>query len=165
MKTMFASILIAFMLFAFITPQIQAQQNPLTKGYSVVFDLGTVANSSKKTGTLDLRGWSKVDSVTVSISASNETDIDTVNFWVGNYTQDGFIKDAAAGVLYQACALDIAVNITDFINLVTTGATRLTGSALRGCNAVYFEVEAASSGNDATDPNAAYLHFKIHGTK
>lgn len=163
MKKLFVLFSIILLLFAFT--DINAQQNPETEGFSVCFDLGTIANSTTYTGTLDLRGWSKIDSVTVSVSATNETDIDTLNMWVGNYTQDGFVSDAAAGVLYQAVSLNIADNASDFINLVTSNATKLTGSALRGANAVYFEVESASSGNDATDPNAAYIVFHIHGTK
>lgn len=153
----------AFVLFS---SQAQAQNNPQTKGYSVVFDLGTVTNSGQETGYLDLRGWSKIDSVTVSLSATNETDIDTVNFFLGNYTQDGFVKDAAAGVIYQASTIDVANAATDFLNLVTSvNTTPLTGVALRGCNGLYFEIEAQATGNDATDPNALYIHFKIHGTK
>lgn len=135
------------------------------KGYSICFDFGTIANSGQETGYVDLRDWQSIDSVTVSLSASNETDIDTVNFWVGNWTNDGFISDASAGVLYQASTLDVAASATDFLNLVTTNATRLSKANLRGATGVKFQIEAQSSGNDATDPNALYIVFRIFGTK
>lgn len=165
LKSLIGIFILLSFAFVLFSSQASAQNNPQTKGYSVVYDLGTVTNSTQETGYLDLRNWQKIDSVTVSLSATNETDIDTVNFWIGNYTQDGFVKDAAAGVIYQASTLDVAAAGTDFLNLVTSNATPLTGLALRGCNGVYFELEAGASGNDATDPNALYIHFKIHGTK
>lgn len=135
------------------------------RGYSVCLDFGTVANSVTETGYVDLRDWKSVDSISVSISGYNEVDIDSVNFWVGNYTNDGFVVDAAAGVLYQACTLDVAASGSDFLNLVTSNATKLTKLALRGATGIKVQLESQATGNDATDPNACYLMFHIYGTK
>lgn len=166
-KFLFAFVLIA-LLFSIFSFEASAQrQTKIEKGFSVVEYLGTVANGSQETAYLDLRGWSKVDSVSVSLSATNETDVDTVNFYIGNWTPTGgFVSDAAAGVLYQASTLDVAAGGTDFLNLVTSNATKLTGVALRGCNGVKAVIEMQnSSGNDATDPNALYIAWRIYGVK
>lgn len=140
-------------------------QSKQVRGFSVVEDLGTQANSAQETVYLDLRDWKSVDSVTVSLSAVGEIDVDTINFYIGNFTPDGFISDAAAGVLYNAVTLNLADGATDYELLLTTGATVLTSGALRGCNGIKGVIEIAAAGSDATDPNALYIHWKIHGTK
>lgn len=162
MKNLFASLLVLFLAVAIIQPQAQTK---ITKGFSVVEDLGTMANSGQETAYLDLREWKTLDSVVVSLSAKGEIDIDTCNFYVGNYTNDGFIMDATAGVLYQAVTIDLAAAATDFLLLTTSNATKLTGTALRGVTGIKAVIEGASSGNDATDPNALYICWRIYGTK
>lgn len=160
----FAILMLVVTLFQF--ESFAQRQTKITKGFSVSEYLGTVANSSQETAYLDLREWSKVDSVVVSLSATNETDVDTVNFYIGNYTPTGgFVSDAAAGVLYQASTLDVAASGTDFLALLTSNATKLTGAALRGANGIKAVLEVSAAGNDATDPNALYINWRIYGTK
>ena len=136
-----------------------------TRGFTVVEDLGTQANAAQETVYLDLRSWSRVDSVVVSLSAVGEIDVDTVNFYLGSFTNDGFISDAAGGVLYQAVTLDVAAGATDFEVLLTSNATRLTGAAIRGATGIKAVIEIGASGNDATDPNALYINWCIYGLK
>lgn len=162
MKNILASLIVIFITMAFVqTPA----QTKIVKGFSVVEDLGTLANSGQETAYLDLREWKTLDSVVVSLSARGEIDVDTCNFYVGNYTNDGFIVDASAGVLYQAVTLDVAASATDFLLLTTSNATKLTGTALRGVTGIKAVIEGASSGSDATDPNALYICWRIYGTK
>lgn len=138
----------------------------IVRGAFVTQSFGTVANAAQDICYLDLRGWSKIDSVVVSVSAENETDLDTINFYIGNYTgQSGFVSDAVAGVLYQAITINIADAATDFEVLLTSDATVLTGVALRGANYIRAVIEAAAAGNDATDPNAYHINWHIFGTK
>lgn len=167
----FAVVLLALLLFtSFSFAQTISNTTSTTvketvRGYSVCLDFGTVANSVTETGYVDLRDWKSIDSIAVSISGYNEVDVDSVNFWLGNYTNDGFICDAAAGVLYQASTLDVAASGSDFLNLVTTNATKLSKVALRGATGIKVQLESAASGNDATDPNDCWLMFHIYGTK
>lgn len=160
------AMLMVFILTAFISPPVKAQPNHQVKGFSVTEKLGTQANAAQETFYLDLRGWKSVDSVTVSVSASGEIDVDTVNFYIGNWTQDGFKPDAAAGVLYQAITINLADGATDFELLVASNATVLTGVALRGANGIKAVLEVGAAGNDATDTGQGlWFHWKIHGTK
>ena len=159
------ALLMVFIVTAFIAQPVKAQPQQVVKGFSVTENLGTQANAAQETFYLDLRGWKSVDSVSVSVSCTGEIDVDTVNFYIGNFTSDGFISDAAGGVLYQAITLNVAAAATDFELLVTSNATVLTGVALRGCNGIKAVVEVGAAGNDAADPNALYFHWKIHGTK
>lgn len=143
-----------------------AQPNLQVKGFSVIEKLGVQANSEQETIYLDLRGWKSVDSVTFSLSAVGEIDVDTVNFYLGNWTQDGFIPDASGGVLYQAATINLADGVSDFELLVTNTATVLTGVAIRGANGIKAVIEIAAAGNDATDTSQGlWAHWKIHGTK
>ncbi len=153
------------LLIMFLFTTLSFAQTKITRGFSVVEDFGTVTNSGQETAYLDLRGWKTVDSVSVALVAVNETDVDTINFYPGVYTGDGFKPDAAASVLYQAVTINIADGSTDVENLVTADATKLTGVALRGFNGVKAVIEIAAAGNDATDPNALYIHWRIWGTK
>ena len=157
------TILFSLILTLFLSLNLFAQKT--TRGFSVVEDLGTQANAAQETCYLDLRDWKSVDSVVVSISAVNETDVDTVNFYLGNFTNDGFICDAVAGVIYQAITINIADAATDFELLLTSGASVLTGTAIRGANGIKAVIEVGAAGNDATDPNALYIHWRIYGTK
>jgi len=140
-------------------------QTKSSRGFSVVENFGTVSNAGQETAYLDLRGWKTVDSVSVALVAVNETDVDTVNFYPGVYTNQGFISDAAASVLYQAVTINIADGATDVENLVTSDATKLTGAVLRGFNGIKAVIEVAAAGSDATDPNALSIHWRIWGTK
>lgn len=159
-KSFFAIFLLALLFTAFIFPQ-----DKITNGFSVVEYLGTAANSSQKTAYINLSGWTQVDSVVVSIGATNETDIDTINFHLGMYTSKAFVVEAAAAVLYQAVTINIADAATDIEPLFTSNATKLTKAALRGYDGIKAVIEMASSGNDATDPNAVYILWRIYGVK
>lgn len=162
-------LLIALLMVALLSGISYAQPDQQVNGFSVIQKLGTQADgtgATEETFYLDLRGWKSVDSVTVAVSASGEIDVDTVNFYIGNWTQDGFIADAAAGVLYQAITINLADGVTDFELLVTGNATVLTGVALRGANGIKAEVEVDFTGNDATDTDQGlWFHWKVHGTK
>jgi len=161
------AMLMVFTLTAFILPPVNAQLQQKVRGFSVTENLGTQANAAQETFYLDLRGWDTVDSVTVSVSASGEIDVDTVNFYVGNFTNDGFIPDAAGGVIYQAITLNLADGVTDFELLVDANdITVLTGAAIRGANGIKAVVEVGAAGNDATDTDQAlYFNWRIHGTR
>jgi len=168
MKKLFGSLIFAILFAFLLTPIPEAQaQDKITKGFSVSEYLGTAANGSQKNAYLDLRDWETVDSVGFSFSCTGEIDIDTVNFYPGNYTFKGFKPDAAAGVLYQACAIDLAAGVSDGLVLqVTSNATKLTGAALRGANGIKAVIEIQNtSGNDATDPNELNVNWRIYGTR
>lgn len=167
MKKTICSLAIILLLAFLFVPQLSAQDKEVN-GFSVVQNLGTAAVGSQKIAYLDLRGWKTVDSVGVSLSASGEIDVDTVNFYPGNYNNKGFRSDAAASVLYQAVTLDLADGVADGnFPLLTSNATKLTGAALRYCNGVEAVIEVQNTnGSDATDTGQNLtICWRIYGTK
>lgn len=131
----------------------------------IVRDLGTIANSVNETGFVDLSGWSKIDSVSVTYVGLGEMDVDSLTIYravkVGN---DKFIPDVSVLGNFTV-TLNLAAGVYDLEPLFSSNATLLTGAALRGCNALKYVTRGATSGNDATDPNRAWLVFQIWGTK
>lgn len=136
----------------------------------VVKDLGTMANSSlgsgsDETGYLDLSGWSKIDSISVTFIGKGEMDVDSVDFYGAVKLPNGkFVKDVTI-IATATVTLNLADGVYDIEPLKTSDATVLTGAKLRGLNAIYYVTRGAASGNDATDPNNGWLAFQIWGTK
>lgn len=164
MKKLFVSLILLLFGVTILAQTDGTVQKADVTNLGVAFDFGTVTNSTNEVSYLDLRGWKSVDSVVVSLSASNETDIDSVVFYLGNFGPYGFISDASAGALHQVSSLDVAASGTDFLVLETSGATLLTKSALRGVSAIK-AVYKANTGNDATDPNKLVAFWRVYGTK
>lgn len=165
MKKLFVSLIIVLFAIAVSFAQSDATvvKSEVTN-LGVTFDLGTVTNGTNEVSYVDLRGWKSIDSIVVSLSASNETDIDSVVFYLGNLGPYGFIADASAGALHQVSLLDVAASGTDFVPLLTSDATLLTKGALRGVSAIK-AVYKANTGNDATDPNKLVAFWRVYGTK
>lgn len=164
MKKLFVSLMIVFAVSASYAQGDATVQRSEVTNLGVAFDFGTVTNGTNEVSYIDLRGWKSVDSIVVSLSASNETDIDSVVFYLGNLGPSGFIVDASAGALHQVSTLDVAAGGTDFLALLTSDATLLTKAALRGVSAIK-AVYKANTGNDATDPNKLVAFWRVYGTK
>lgn len=132
----------------------------------IVKPLGTVANAVDETGFVDLSGWSKIDSISVTLAATGELNIDSVTIYGAAKVSNGkFIPDVTVLGNFTA-TLDLAAGVSDIEPLFVSNATLLTGAALRGFNAIkYLTRGDADGGNDATDPNAGWLLFQIWGTK
>ena len=141
-------------------------------------NLGTIINSTAGTSAnetvfLDLEvvkqkyNWSRVDSVITALYVENETDIDSLDIYPGFRG----VKDGATEIAYTTpTTATITLNVADAgtgyqISRGTTGATILTFANLAGYNYIKFVTRGATSGNDATDPNKAWLINYIYGTK
>lgn len=136
----------------------------------IVKDLGTMYNSVLgstyfETGFVDLSGWAKIDSISVTYVGKGEMDVDSLTIYraakVGN---DKFVPDVSVLGNFTV-TLNLAAGVYDLEPLFSSNATLLTGAALRGCNALYYVTRGATSGNDPTDPNRGWLIFQIWGTK
>lgn len=132
----------------------------------IVKSLGTVANAVDETGYVDLSGWSKIDSISVTFAATGELNVDSLTIYRAAKVSGGkFIKDVTVLGNFTV-SLDLAAGVSDIEPLFSSNATLLTGAALRGCNALYYLTRGdADGGNDATDPNAGWIVFQIWGTK
>lgn len=161
MKNIFCSLLI-FLLLAFImAPQISAQGIVGVKSYN----LGIVANtiweeyqSETFAGLLKQFGCNKIDSLTISVTVKNETDIDTLNWYPVNWTNDGTAVQGTVKTF--AVTLNVAAAGTGSETLLITGAG--LGSALwRGKEGFQFRTRGAVSGNDVTGSDANSVKVTI----
>lgn len=148
-------------LYAVITAIISvAFLNPVTTKFSydvipVIND--TVSNSMSKTGYLFFDESKIVDSIQFVLYAGGEIDVDkfiaTKAFEYDTSPARRIIKNYGTGTG------DTTILDTDLDSAVTsvTYITTWAGSKLQGANAVYCQINAASSGNDASDPNSLKL--------
>jgi hypothetical protein len=133
-------------------------------------DFGTLANSVTETAYATLGNWAKIDSISVMAVATGETDVDSIDIYVG------FANSNTAGVSqtpgwYSATAytfvstVDVAVGVKVFQNVTVANATLLTGVVLRGVNSLKIVTRGATAGNDPTDPNKFLVGLQIWGTQ
>lgn len=127
---------------------------------------GLLTAYTTETQYIELKGWSKIDSISVFALAKggvgNLCEVDSVVFYVGAKTPNGvgFTATAYLGV----CTLDPANGvITPQVLLTALGATPLTGSVLKGCNMIKCVVYPS----DETSVAPAFFDvgFQVHGTK
>lgn len=140
-----------------------AQDRVITK------DLGTLVNSTagtsaNRTGYVDLSGWSKIDSISVTYVGLGEMDVDSLDIYRATKINGKFHPDVSVLGTFTV-TLNLADGVYDLEPLLVSNATIITGAALRGCDALYYVTRGATSGNDATDPNHGWLKFQIWGTK
>lgn len=129
----------------------------------IVKSLGTMANSVDETGFVDLSGWAKIDSISVTFVGKGEMDVDSLTIYrAAKLPNDKFVPDVSVLGNFTV-TLNLAAGVYDLEPLFSSNATLLTGAALRGCNALYYVTRGATSGNDPTDPNRGWILFQIWG--
>ncbi|MGV8131189.1 MAG: hypothetical protein ACP5N7_03780 [Candidatus Pacearchaeota archaeon] len=126
-------------------------------------DLGTMANSVNETGFVDLTGWTKIDSISVTFIGKGEMDVDSLTLYRAVKLPDGTFKKDVSVLGNFTVTLNLADGVYDLEPLFSSNATLLTGAALRGIDAIYYVTRGATSGNDATDPNRGWIKFQIWG--
>lgn len=159
MKNILAIVLVALISFA------SFGQNRV-----IVKDLGTMYNSVLgsayfETGYVDLSGWSKIDSISVTYVGLGEMDVDSLTIYRAVKLPNGTFQKDVSVLGNFTVTLNLAAGVYDLEPLFVNNATILTGAALRGCNALYYVTRGATSGNDPTDPNRGWILFQIWGTK
>lgn len=134
----------------------------------IVKDLGTMYNSVLgstyfETGFVDLSGWAKIDSISVTYVGKGEMDVDSLTIYrAAKLPNEKFVPDVSVLGNFTV-TLNLAAGVYDLEPLFSSNATLLTGAALRGCNALYYVTRGATSGNDPTDPNRGWILFQIWG--
>ena len=157
MKKLFNLIVLVFLFSVTVFPQ----ANVKYFGRFIDVDFGTVANSVTETNYISIDGWSKIDSISVVAYGYGETDVDSIDMYVGN-----------GGGIYSSTAITgtVTLNLADAVAgwelILASNATQLTGAALRGVKAIKVVTRGATSGNDATDTKQNFhVLFQIWGTK
>lgn len=121
----------------------------------------TCSNSMNKTGYLEFEPGRIVDSVQFIQYAKGEIDVDR---FIGT---KALIFEDTPGHLVKKNYSTLAGDTTTLTTDLAAGASSNTwivtwaGSKLTGANGVYCQIDAASSGNDATDPNNLRLYGKV----
>lgn len=121
----------------------------------------TVSNSMNETGYLVFDENKIVDSVQFIIYSKGEIDVDRfigTKAFSFEYTPGYYLRKNYTTLAGDTTTLTI--NLDSAVTSVTYVVT-WTGSKLTGANAVYCQVDAASSGNDAGDPNLLKLYGKV----
>lgn len=159
MKNILAIVLIALVSFVSF-----GQSRVITK------DLGTMYNSVLgstyfETGYIDLTGWSKIDSISVTYVGLGEMDVDSLTIYRAVKLPNGTFQKDVSVLGNFTVTLNLAAGVYDLEPLFASNATLLTGAALRGVDALYYVTRGATSGNDPTDPNHGWIKFQIWGTK
>lgn len=157
------------LIFAFVTlsaVEVSAQGIVGVKSYN----LGTVSNSvdeSYVTGVfsnlLKEFGCSVIDSMVISLTVKNETDIDSCDFYPCNWTIDG--TKVLGTVAHFAVTLNVAAAGTGTEALYT--ATTLHGVwaiSYRGFEGFAILTRGSTAGNDPTDPNSGKLTITFFGS-
>lgn len=156
MKKYFLVSVILLMFSVFVFPQAKQE-------YELMINGTTVANSSKKVAYLyDLSGSDlklTTDSVSFKLIASGEIDLDRFIVTPGILYNDTFYATGSADT--TTLTIDNAASVTTAVieKAITTGS-----NDLEGVEVLKVSVEAAASGNDASDPNALYLYALRHYT-
>lgn len=150
MKRLFTSV---FVLFLMIALQSFAQ----TK--TVEF-ADTVSNSKSKSVEITVDGT--VDSVKVSLFASGEIDIDSLDVKLGvitpRFEYQGYRQELTYwGSTNTTYSKTLTINLDSAATSYTVGSTTIPKSALAGYNLMKLTATAASAGNDATDPKQKLL--------
>jgi hypothetical protein len=163
MKKIFGSLILT-LLFAFTFASAQGIVG--VKSYN----LGTVANTVWEDyrydtfqGLLKEFGCNKIDSITVSITVKNETDIDTLNWYPVNWTNDGTAVNGTVKTFIVT--LNIAAAGTGTETPLITGAG-LASSLWRGKEGFGWRTRGAVSGNDVdgSNANSVKVTFTFYGS-
>lgn len=150
-------VILAFLLFV---PVLNAQAS---KEYETIVAGVTVANSSKTLAYVsglvggDLKPTT--DSVSFKLVAQGEIDLDRFVVTKGVIHNGTFY--AVADNDTTTLTIDNAAGVTT--SVIVAAATASTNS-IEGVEAIKISVEAGSSGNDPTDPNALYVYALRHYT-
>ena len=154
MKKLFV-FLIAFLLSASF---LQAQ-----KTYVLTAD--SVSNSQTKTGNnyyINLEKFAPYDSISLSIYASGEIDLDSLDVqggvFVANYDYKGSTQSNFS--VYEALTgATLTINNADGVATYVQNVLTITKAAATGYNRLKVSVVSAAAGNDKTDTGQKFIVF------
>ena len=147
-----------------LTSYLPAQGVVGVKSYS----LGTISNSVDESyisetfsGLIKQFGCNKIDSMTISITVANETDIDSLDWYPVNWTTGGTMVKGS--VKTHTVTLNVAAAATGTEVLLVSG-TGVLAASFRGYEGFAFMTRGATAGNDPTDPNSVKVTIMFYGS-
>lgn len=132
------------------------------KSYRTILS-DTCGNSQSKIFYVDVDKIGEFDSLVVSIVATGEIDLDSLDASAGFYASAGEFNlkgsaNTSAFYVYEALSgATLTINLADGVSSIVQKALTLTKANLTGYNEVKFTLTSASSGNDATDTSQKVL--------
>lgn len=164
MKSIKSFFLIALMLVFTAITFTPAQGIVGVKSYS----LGTISNSVDESyiyetfaGLIKQFGCNKIDSLVISMTVKNETDVDSLMWYPCNWTVDG---TAVLGtVITHTVTLNVAAAGTGTQILLVSGHGVQTAS-FRAYEGFAILTRGAAAGNDPTDPNSGKVTVVFYGS-
>lgn len=131
-------------------------------------DYGTIANSVDEayinytfSGLIKEFGCNKIDSLVISLTVKNETDIDSLMWYPCNWTVDG--TKVLGTVSTRTVTLNVAAAATGTQVLLTSNAG-IASTLWRGYEGFTIFTRGASAGNDPTDPNSVKVTITFYGS-
>ena len=129
------------------------------QGRFIDINFGALVTATPESQYVDLTGWAKIDSISCSAYALGEVDMDSVDVYVG-YGKGYFSTSA----LTFNVTINVAASTKVFEQLYVSGATVLTGAALRGVKSLKVTVAGDKDGGSEAG-NIFHVLFHIWGTK
>lgn len=132
------------------------------------YDLGTISNSVDESyitetfaGLLKQFNCSKIDSMVISLTVKNETDIDSLMWYPVNWTVDG--TKVLGTVITYTVTLNVAAAGTG-TQVLYVSNHGVQPASFRGYEGFAILTRGAAAGNDPTDPNSAKVTITFFGS-
>lgn len=132
------------------------------------YNLGTIANSVDESyisetfdGLLKQFNCNKIDSMVISLTVKNETDIDSLMWYPVNWTVDG--TKVLGTVITYTVTLNIAAAGTG-TQVLYTSNHGVQPASFRGYEGFTILTRGAAAGNDPTDPNSGKVTITFWGS-
>lgn len=146
-------LLIAFLLFALISVPVLAQE-------SVILKADSISNSKTKIVHMNLDKIGKFDSVSFSVYAMGEIDIDQLLVQGGLFVKELAYKNATVQnlSLYETVeTITLTIDNADGTATYVQDVGTITKTEARGYNSLKLTLTAGASGNDATDATQKFI--------
>ena len=132
------------------------------------YNLGTIANSVDEAyisetfaGLIKQFNCNKIDSMVISLTVKNETDIDSLMWYPVNWTVDG--TKVLGTVITYTVTLNIAAAGTG-TQVLYTSNHGVQPASFRGYEGFAILTRGATAGNDPTDPNSGKVTITFFGS-
>lgn len=132
------------------------------------YDLGTISNSVDESyitetfsGLTKQFNCNKIDSLVISLTVKNETDIDSLMWYPINWTVDG--TKVFGTVVTYTVTLNVAAAGTG-TQILYTSNHGVQAASFRGYEGFGVLTRGAAAGNDPTDPNSCKVTITFFGS-
>lgn len=164
----FNSSFIVLMLLAFVFILFSLEANAQGIVGVKTHNYGTVANSVDESyvsyrfnGLIKEFGCNKIDSILISLTVENETDIDSLMWYPCNWTSSGTVVKGTVKTFTVTLNVAAAGTGTEVLKVTNAG---VASSLYRGYEGFTLFTRGAAAGNDATDPNNCKVTLTFYGS-